>query len=101
MHLRKTRRLSGEVSLSETLDGDGDGSNLSIMDLIRVDDSMLEDLDARDSCVKVRRCVQRVLDERERMVIVGRYGLDGKAPRTQREIAAQCGISRSYVSRRR
>ena len=100
MHLRKTRRLSGEVSLSETLDGEGEGSNLSIMDLIRVDDNMLEDLDTRDSCVKVRRCVQQVLDERERMVIIGRYGLDGKSPRTQREIAAQCGISRSYVSRR-
>ena len=41
------------------------------------------------------------LEERERQVIVGRYGLDGKPPRTQREIAAQCGISRSYVSRRR
>lgn len=99
MYLRKTRRLAGEVSLSETLDADGDGSNLSILDLIRVDDDMLEELDTRDSCVKVRACVERVLDEREKQVIVGRYGLDGKTPRTQREIAAQCGISRSYVSR--
>lgn len=99
MYLRKTRKLAGEVSLSETLDTDGDGSNLSILDLIRVDDDMLEELDTRDACRKVRICVERVLDERERKVIVGRYGLDGNPPRTQREIAAQCGISRSYISR--
>lgn len=101
MYLRKTRKLAGEVSLSETLDTDGDGSNLSILDLIRVEDDMLEELDTRDACRKVRVCVEQVLEERERQVIVGRYGLDGKPPRTQREIAAQCGISRSYVSRRR
>lgn len=101
MYLRKTRKLAGEVSLSETLDTDGDGSNLSILDLIRVEDDMLEELDTRDACRKVRACVEQVLEERERQVIVGRYGLDGKPPRTQREIAAQCGISRSYVSRRR
>ena len=99
MYLRKTKKLAGEVSLSETLDTDGDGSNLSILDLIRVDDDMLEELDTRDACRKVRICVERVLDERERKVIVGRYGLDGNPPRTQREIAAQCGISRSYISR--
>lgn len=99
MYLRKTRKLAGEVSLSETLDTDGDGSNLSILDLIRVDDDMLEELDTRDACRKVRLCVERVLDERERKVIVGRYGLDGNPPLTQREIAAQCGISRSYISR--
>ena len=99
MYLRKTRKLAGEVSLSETLDTAGDGSNLSILDLIRVDDDMLEELDTRDACRKVRICVERVLDERERKVIVGRYGLDGNPPRTQREIAAQCGISRSYISR--
>ena len=99
MYLRKTKKLAGEVSLSETLDTDGDGSNLSILDLIRVDDDMLEELDTRDACRKVRICVERVLDDRERKVIVGRYGLDGNPPRTQREIAAQCGISRSYISR--
>ena len=67
--------------------------------LIRADDDMLEELDTRDACVKVRACVARVLDEREREVIIARYGLDGKEPRTQREVAAQCGISRSYISR--
>jgi RNA polymerase sporulation-specific sigma factor len=47
----------------------------------------------------VRVCVARCLEERERQIITLRYGLDGRPPRTQREVAAQCGISRSYVSR--
>ena len=50
----------------------------------------------------VRRCaelVDRQLEEREKLVITLRYGLSGKAPLTQREIAQQCNISRSYVSR--
>ena len=41
---------------------------------------MLEELDTRDACRKVRVCVEQVLEERERQVIVGRYGLDGKPP---------------------
>lgn len=101
MYLRKTRKLAGEVSLSETLDSDGGEGNLSMLDLIRVDDDMLENLDARESCLRVRELVDQVLDDRERRVIVARYGLDGGEPQPQREIAARCGISRSYVSRRR
>ena len=69
------------------------------MDVISVDDDMLENLDARDACAKVRRCVEHCLTGREAKVISLRYGLDGEGPRTQREIAAACGISRSYVSR--
>ena len=41
----------------------------------------------------------QVLDAREKQIIMGRYGLDGGPPRTQRELAQQCGISRSYISR--
>lgn len=100
MHFRAQRKLQGEMSLSSSLDADGDDDALSMMDVIRIDDTMLEDLDLRDSCLKVRRCVERCLDERESMVVRLRYGLDGRRPLTQREIAAKCGISRSYVSRR-
>ena len=99
MYLRKTRRLANEVSLSETLEADGEEGSLSIMDLLRVDDNMLEELDARDMGFRVRQSVERVLTGREKLVIVRRYGLDGREPDTQREIAAALGISRSYVSR--
>lgn len=99
MYFRAQRKLQGEVSLSDSLDADGDSNALSLMDVISVDDDMLEELDARDSCIKVRRCVEECLTERENMIIRLRYGLGGRVALTQREIAAQCGISRSYVSR--
>lgn len=99
MHFRAQKKLQGEVSLSDTMENGGDGNSLSLMDVIAVDDNMLEELDTRDACRKVRQCVGRCLDARERMIIVLRYGLDDQPPRTQREVAAQCGISRSYVSR--
>ena len=99
MHFRAQRKNQGELSLSDSIDGDGDGSSLSLMDTISVDDNMLEELDARDACVKVRRCVRECLEPRESMIITLRYGLSGKKPMTQREIAEQCGISRSYISR--
>lgn len=99
MHFRSQKKLQGEVSLSDTLDGDGDGNSLSFMDVISVDDDMLENLDARDSCIQVRQYVERCLSDREKMIITMRYGLNNQPPKTQREIAAQSGISRSYVSR--
>lgn len=99
MHFRAQKKLQGEVSLTETLESGGDGSSLSLMDVIAVDDDMLEALDARDACEKVRQCVRTCLSLRERTIITLRYGLEGQPPRTQREIAAACGISRSYVSR--
>ena len=100
MHFRSQRKMQGEVSLSDSIDGEGEGSSLSLMDVICVDDDMLEELDARDACLKVRQCVTQCLEEREAKIIILRYGLNGRPPLTQREIAAQCGISRSYVSRR-
>ena len=99
MHFRGQKKLAGAVSLSDALDNDQEGNALSLMDVIRVDDTMLEELDMRDSCAKVRMCVERCLDAREKEIITLRYGLDDRPPRTQREIAVLRGISRSYVSR--
>ena len=99
MHFRAQRKTQGEVSLSDAIDGDGDGNSLSLMDTISVDDDMLEELDARDACIQVRECVKKCLDAREAAIITLRYGLNDRKPLTQREVAAQCGISRSYVSR--
>ena len=101
MYFRSLKKLQGEVSLSDSLEGEGDGGALSLMDVLSVDDNMLEELNNRDACAQARRCVDRCLTERERSIIVRRYGLDGRSPMTQREIAAENGISRSYVSQRR
>ena len=99
MHFRAQKKLAGEVSLADTLDSNDESGSLSLMDVIAVDDNMLEELDNRDACQKVRKCVENCLTARERAIITQRYGLDDRPPRTQREIAARCGISRSYVSR--
>lgn len=99
MYFRSRKKLQGEVSLSDTLDNDPEGNNLSLMDVIRVDDTMLEELDLKDACLRVRKAVKRCLSRREGEIITLRYGLNGAAPLPQREIAARCGISRSYVSR--
>lgn len=99
MHFRAQKKLQGEVSLSDTMETGGDGNSLSLMDVIAVDDNMLEDLDTRDACIRVRQCVGECLNPRERAIITLRYGLDDQPPRTQREVASRCGISRSYVSR--
>ena len=100
MHFRAQRKTQGEVSLSDAIDGDGDGNSLCLMDTISVDDDMLEELDARDACIQVRECVKKCLDAREAAINTIRYGLNDRKPLTQREVAAQCGISRSYVSER-
>ena len=99
MHFRSQRKSQGEVSLSDAIDGEGEGNALSLMDTIRVDDNMLEDLDPKDACLRVRQYVRQCLEPREAAVIALRYGLNERTPLTQREVAAQCGISRSYVSR--
>lgn len=99
MYFRSQRKLQGEVSLADTLEAAGENGSLSLMDVIAVDDNMLEELDTRDACLKVRQCVEQCLTPREKKIIVLRYGLGENPPLTQREIAAQCGISRSYVSR--
>lgn len=99
MYFRSQRKLQGELSLSDSLDADGDGNSLALIDVVRVEDNMLEELDLRDACAKVRRCVNSCLSGREAHIIRLRYGLDDRPPLTQREIATLCGISRSYVSR--
>ncbi len=99
MFFRSQKKLQGEVSLSETLETDKDGNNLFLMDVVGVEDTMLDDLDTRESHIRVRQLVDQCLTEREADIIRQRYGLGGKPPRTQRELAAEYGISRSYVSR--
>ena len=97
MFFRSQKKLQGEVSLSETLETDKDGNDLSLLDVVGVEDTMLDDLDMKESHIRIRQLVEQCLTEREADIIRQRYGLNGKMPRTQRELAADYGISRSYV----
>lgn len=99
MYFRSRKKLSCEVSLSETIDIDKDGNPLTYMDVISAPDTIAEDLDLKILTEKTKRIILNCLDERERRIIVYRYGLEGGKPYTQRELADKMGISRSYVSR--
>ena len=81
MYFRSRKKLQGEMSLSDSIETDQDGNDLMLMDVVGMDDTMLSDLQDREDSVTLR------------------YGLGGRMPRTQREIAKKLGISRSYVSR--
>jgi len=99
MYFRSQRKTAGDMSLSEALDVDSEGNGLSVMDVIAQEDDLAENLGSREICRSLRTLVEKILEEREKRIIRLRYGLDGKPPRTQRETAQLCGISRSYVSR--
>ena len=99
MYFRSQKKLASEVSMNETIETDRDGNPLTYMDIIKVDDTIADDIDLRIKLEKVSADIKSVLNKREREIIVLRYGLASEAPLTQREVAEKLGISRSYVSR--
>ena len=99
MYFSSQRKCSCEVSINETIDIDKDGNPLTYSDIISVDDTIAEDLDMKIHSEKAIELIKNVLDERERMVIVLRYGLISEKALTQKEVARKLKISRSYVSR--
>ena len=99
MYFRSQKKTSGDISLSEAIDEDGDGK-LSILDVLCEDEEdLLERIYKRESCKKLRSSIRSVLTEREQTIIILRYGLDQHRVHTQWELASLLGISRSYVSR--
>ena len=99
MHFRAQKKLQGEVSLSDTLETDKDGNSLFLLDVVGSEDTMLDDLAAEETCCQLRRLIRERLNRREADIVEKRYGFGGKQPKTQREVAEEYGISRSYVSR--
>lgn len=99
MYFRSKKHTGVEVSINETIDIDKDGNPLTYLDIMSSEETMAEDIEMKGYMEKVLEFVDEVLDEREREIIILRYGLNGNVPKTQREVAAYLGISRSYVSR--
>jgi len=99
MFFRAQKKSSSDVSLSEYLETGKDGNALSLMDVICTEEDLFDELSSREAYAKLYENIENVLDEREREIIVLRYGLGEHPPLTQREIAVKLGISRSYVSR--
>ena len=99
MYFRSQKKLQNEVSINETIDVDKDGNPLTYIDIISSEDTIADDLFVKMSSKRVKKISENELDERERRIIVLRYGLSGEKALTQREVAVKLGISRSYVSR--
>ena len=99
MHFRSLKKSAGDISLSDSLDTDKDGNALSLMDTISSDEDLLENISTKETRAQLLRYVENVLTTREQHIIALRYGLGGGKPKTQRETADICKISRSYVSR--
>ena len=99
MAFRGARKSAGDLSLSEALDVEEEGGGLSILDVLAQEDDLAEQLGRAESCSRLRGAVRTELTEREAELVRLRYGLDGGEALTQRQVAEQFGISRSYVSR--
>ena len=99
MYFRGTKKNSMDISIYEEIDSDADGNALTLMDVMAVDDSIVDDLDIKIKTEKLAHYIKETLTPREALIIKLRYGLDGKQALTQREIASTLKISRSYVSR--
>ncbi|MDO5807408.1 MAG: RNA polymerase sporulation sigma factor SigK [Lachnospiraceae bacterium] len=100
MLLRTKKKLSREISMQERIGTDQDGRELRLMDILESEPvDILDEMEQEKNILRLRECLERVLDGRELQVICERYGLLGRKERTQREIAKELGISRSYVSR--
>ncbi|MCK7606977.1 RNA polymerase sporulation sigma factor SigK [Geobacillus stearothermophilus] len=99
MHLRSLKKTRKDVSLHEPIGQDKEGNEISLLDILKSEgQDIVDEIQLNMELEQVKRYIS-VLDEREKEVIVKRFGLGRQQEKTQREIAKELGISRSYVSR--
>ena len=99
MHIRKISNQKTEVSLDEPINMDCDGNELLLSDILGTDEDMIFRPLEEDVDLRVLRQALRELPEREREIILMRFGLEGRKELTQKEVAQKMGISQSYISR--
>lgn len=99
MHFRSKKKSAGDIYFEEPVDIDKEGNQLTLMDIIAEDDGIVDKIDLSIKSRQLYRFLDECLTKRELEIIIDRYGLYGKRPMTQREVAKKLNISRSYVSR--
>lgn len=100
MSLRASKRSRTEISLSDPIGTDKDGNEINLNDIIGTDpDEILDGISLKIQISKLVKALDCSLTEREKNIIINRYGIFGEEPKTQQEVAKQLNISRSYVSR--
>ncbi|HHU20081.1 MAG TPA: RNA polymerase sporulation sigma factor SigK [Bacilli bacterium] len=99
MFLRSTKKSRNDISLQDPIGQDKEGNEISLFDILEADnEDIIEYIQLNLEVAKINKYLN-VLDDREKMVLISRYGLDSAKERTQKEIAKKLNISRSYVSR--
>jgi len=99
MHIRKISNQKMEISLDEPINMDYDGNELLLSDILGTDEDMIMKPLEDEVDIKLLRQAVKALPQREKEIICQRFGLEGWKELTQKEIAAQMGISQSYISR--
>ena len=100
MHFRAMKNRKNEISLDDPVGTDGEGNSISLLNVIHEETEEIEErLELKAQTEKMYAILNQYLDAREREIIIRRFGLNGEEEMTQREIASQLNISRSYVSR--
>ena len=99
MHMRKISNQKVEVSLDEPINMDGEGNELLLSDILGTEEDVIQrPMEDRVDMMVLRKAVDE-LPEREREIILMRYGMYGRKELTQKEVAQHMGISQSYISR--
>lgn len=100
MLLRSKKKTSREVSLFEPIGQDKEGNEIHLMDVIEQQQpDIVECMETGRNIKRLLVLIENQLTDREKQILILRYGLQGNPETTQNEIGAQLGISRSYVSR--
>ena len=99
MHIRKISGQKAEVSLDEPINMDYDGNELLLSDILGTDEDMVTGKLEDDVDIQILRGALRELPDREREIVLMRFGLEGRKELTQKEVAQKMGISQSYISR--
>ena len=99
MHIRKISGQRAEISLDEPINMDYDGNELLLSDILGTEEDTVTGPMEEDVDLQLLRQALRDLPDREREIVLMRYGLEGRKELTQKEVAQKMGISQSYISR--
>ncbi len=99
MHIRKIAPLKAEISLEEPINMDYDGNELLLSDILGTDEDVIQRPLEDDVDLAVLRQAVGELPDREKEIVLLRFGLQGRKELTQKEVARKMGISQSYISR--
>ncbi len=99
MYFRSSKKQNSEISFDDPIDIDSEGNLLTLIDIIAVEDTIVDDIDKKNKLISLTKAIKTMPKGRDKDIIILRFGLNGQQPLTQKEVADKLHISRSYVSR--